>query len=209
MIRYFLSTLFTGFFLYYGIVTLIYVTPDNFINISLIEHNQKFETFFYQRWGFFAPPPQSNDRLYYYFQKKNNKKEVIVYEVIEPLLKQKYLKAPFNGKEDLIDYLISNSINVIVDGIISIRQSVEYDAKLKNIKINEIEITKNVNKIIKSTKPFKTLMNYSKKVAINNKLEYDDYYVYIKISQKKIPKFIDRDKKNIKESEQLIFDSLN
>jgi hypothetical protein len=207
MFRYFLSTLFSGFFLFYGIITLIFVTPDNFINISLVEYNSKFETFFYQRWGFFAPPPQSNDRLYYFFEKKNNKEEIIVYEVIEPLLKQKYLKAPFNGKEDLVDYLISNSINLIVDGIISVRESIEYDAKLNNIKMNEIDVVKKVNKAIKSTNQFKTLMNYSKKVALNNKIDYGEYNVYLKITQKKVPKFIDRYKKNFKESEQLIFDS--
>jgi hypothetical protein len=54
-----------------------------------------------------------------------------------------------------------------------------------------------------------TLLNYSKKVALNNKLEYADYNVYLKITQKKIPKFIDRYKKNLNEDEQLIFDSSN
>ncbi|MEM0542917.1 hypothetical protein WFZ85_09820 [Flavobacterium sp. j3] len=209
MFRYIFSTLVSGLFLFYGITTLIFATPDNFINISLIEYSEKFNTFFYQRWGFFAPPPQSNDRLYYVFEKKENKGEIIVYEVIEPLLKQKSSNAPFNGNEDLIDYLISNSIYLITDGIRAVRESYEYEAKLKNKKINEFELTKKVNKVIESTKPFKTLLNYSKKVALNNKIEYDDYNVYLKITQTKVPKFIDRYKKNFKENEQLIFDSSN
>ncbi|WP_396147937.1 hypothetical protein [Flavobacterium sp.] len=209
MFRYVFSTLISGLFLFYGIATVVFSTPDNYINISLIEYNEKFNTFFYQRWGFFAPPPQSNDRLYYVFEKKTNKAEIIVYEVIEPLLKQKCSKAPFNGNEDLVDYLISNSIYLITDGIRAVRESFEYDAKLKNKKVDEFELTKKVNKVIETTKPFMTLLNYSKKVALNNKLEYADYNVYLKITQKKIPKFIDRYKKNLNEDEQLIFDSSN
>lgn len=209
MLRYVFSTLLLGLFLFYGIATLIFSSPDNFLNISLIEYNQKFNTFFYQRWGFFAPPPQSDDRLYYVFEKKINKNDVIVFEVIEPLLKQKINNAPFNGKEDLVDYLISNSIYLITDGIRTVRQTFEYDAKLKNKVIDQLELTRKVNKVIEVTEPFKTLMNYSKKVALNNKLKYSEYNVYLKISQKKIPKFIDRYKSRTNEEEQLIFDSSN
>lgn len=206
MLRYLFSTLISGLFLFYGFFTLLFSSPDNYLNISLIDYSEKFNTFFYQRWGFFAPPPQSEDRLYYVFEKKTNKSEIIIYEVIEPLLKQKYIKAPFNGNEDLIDYLISNSIYLITDGIKSVRESFEYDSKIKNKKIDEFELTKKVNKVIKSTKPFMTLLNYSKKIALNNKIAYNDYNVYLKITQKKIPKFIDRYKKKVNE-EQLIFDS--
>lgn len=209
MIRYVFSTLISGLFLFYGVTTLIFSTPDNFVNISLIEYAENFNTFLYQRWGFFAPPPQSNDRLYYVFQKKENNKEIIVFEVIEPLLKQKIKNAPFNSKEDLTDYLISNSLYLITDGIRGVRESFEYDAKLKKRKIDEVELTKKVNKVIEATKPFMTLLNYSKKVAVNNKLNYEDYNVYLKITQKKIPKFIDRYKAIDKETEQLIFDSSN
>lgn len=209
MIRYVSSTLISGLFLFYGITTLIFSSPDNYINISLIEHSENFNTFLYQRWGFFAPPPQSDDRLYYVFEKKSNNSELIVYEVIEPLLKKKQEKAPFNSNEDLTDYLISNSIYLITDAIRAVRESFEYDSKIKNKKIIESELTIKVNKIIESTKPFITLMNYSKKVAKNNKINYEDYNVYLKITQRKIPKFIDRNNKNIKIKEQLIFDSTN
>lgn len=209
MIRYFFSTLISGLFLFYGVTTLIFSTPDNYINISLIKYSENFNTFLYQRWGFFAPPPQSNDRLYYIFEKKNNKSEIIIYEVIEPLLKEKQKNAPFNSKEDLTDYLISNSIYLITDGIRAVRKSYEFNSKQKKIKVNEYDLTKKVNTVIESTKPFKTLLNYSKVIAKNNKLDYKDYNVYLKITQKKIPKFIDRNKKEIKQEEQLIFDSSN
>lgn len=209
MFRYVLSTLITGLFLFYGITTLIFSSPDNFINISLIDYSDKFNTLFYQRWAFFAPPPQSNDRLYYIFEKKGNKSEITVYEVIEPLLKQKCIKAPFNSNEDLIDYLISNSIYLITDSMRVVRETFEYEAKLKNEKIDELLLTKKVNTIIEVTKPFLTLLNYSKKVAQNNNLKFEDYNVYLKITQKKIPKFIDRYKKNVKDNEQLVFDSSN
>lgn len=207
MARYFYSTLISGLFLFYFITTLIFSTPDNYINISLIEHTENFNSLFYQKWAFFAPPPQSNDRLYYIFEKKTNKSEIIIFEVVEPLLKEKINKAPFNSNEDLTDYLISNSLYLITDCIRMTRESFEYEAKSKNKKIDEVELTKKVIEFIEKTKSYNTLLNYSKKVALNNNLKHEDYFVYIKISQKKIPKFIDRYNTNAKIEEQLIFDN--
>lgn len=155
MFRYIFSTLLLGLFLFYGIITLIFITPDNYININLIKYNKNFNSFFYQRWGFFAPPPQSDDRLYYVFKNKKKKSEILIFEVIEPLLKQKHANAPFNSKEDLKDYLISNSIYLITDAIQSIQESIKHDAKI-NKKINEAETNKKVNKIIKKTKSYLT-----------------------------------------------------
>jgi len=209
MIRYVFSTLISGLFLFYAVATIVFSSPENYINISLLDYNENFNTFFYQKWGFFAPPPRTNERLYYKFENKKNNSEVIIYEVIEPLLIEKHKKAPFNSKEDLTDYLISNSIYLILDCIRISKNSFEYNAKLKNKKIDEVEMTKKVNQFIETTKPYKTLMNYSKKVALNKNLKYDDYNVYLRITQKKIPKFIDRYKNNIAIEEQLIFDSYN
>ena len=57
-------------FILYWFFTLIFVSPKNFIKINLYEEEQIFNTFLFQKWGFFAPPPKYNDRLYYKFEKK-------------------------------------------------------------------------------------------------------------------------------------------
>ncbi len=61
--RYYFSTLILFIFSIYWSLTLIFTSPSNFINISLLEYSYVFETFFFQKWAFFAPPPNSNDRF--------------------------------------------------------------------------------------------------------------------------------------------------
>ena len=208
MYRYVFSALFAGLILFYGITTLIFSVPENYLNISLIEYESGFNSFFYQKWGFFAPPPKANERLYYIFEKKTNNKELIAFEVIEPLLKQKHEKAPFNTKEDLMDYLISNSIHNLTNIISTYRESLDYDTKLAKTESNELEKDKKVNDAVKEVTSFKILLNYSKKIALNNNIKFDDYNVRIKITQIDLPKFMDRYKDNKKDNkEYVVFDS--
>lgn len=55
-------------FTFYWFITLTFVSPKNYITIKLYEEEQFFNTFFFQKWSFFAPPPKHNDRLYFEFE---------------------------------------------------------------------------------------------------------------------------------------------
>lgn len=204
MIRYFFSTLILGFFLLYGLITIIFVSPNNYLNITLSKYASVFDDVFYQRWGFFAPPPKSNDRLYFTYENKLDKSKKITYEILEPLLIKKSNEAPFNSAEEINDYLLSNSIYYINDVIINIREKYKYE--LKNEKHNEQQLQSIITKTIKKTKPYQTLLNYSKIVALRNNIDLKKHSIIIKISNVALPKFIDREKK-LKCNEILIFDS--
>ena len=98
------------FTLFYISATLFFNLPRNYLKIINSKSEAYFHFFLFQRWNFFAPPPNYNERLYYTF-KSNADTNLIVYEVFEPLYKLKSQKAPFNNREDLLDYLLSNSLN--------------------------------------------------------------------------------------------------
>lgn len=205
MIKKIYTTLIIGLFFFYWSVTLIFVLPTNYISIQLTEYSGLFQTFFYQRWGFFAPPPKSNDRLYYVFINKYDNSKILTFEVIESLLKDKHLNAPFNAKEDLIDYLLSNSIYALNDEVLNRREFLldqKLDDKKKRVAINLIK------EEIKRTNSFKTLMKYSDYIMQKNNLDKDSYEVSFYITQKRINSFFDRNKKKLSK-EDLIFDSKN
>ena len=171
----------------------------------MTEYSGLFQIFFYQRWGFFAPPPKSNDRLYYVFINKYDNSKILTFEVIESLLKDKHLNAPFNAKEDLIDYLLSNSIYALNDEVLNRREFLldqKLDDNKKRVAINLIK------EEIKRTNSFKTLMKYSDYIMQKNNHDKDSYEVSFYITQKRINSFFDRNKGNLSK-EDLIFDSKN
>jgi hypothetical protein len=204
MYRYILSTLVTGLIVFYGLVTILFVSPDNYININLQNYSLGFSTFFYQRWGFFAPPPKSNDRLYYIFTEKLNPIKRRIFEVIKPIVTEKSANAPFNSREDVIDYILSNSIIGIEEENNSVSEFLDY--KVKKKEIDTITKLKILKKNLENSNSYKTIMKYSKYVALSNNLVFEDYNISFKITKIDIQKFSERNKKIINK-EYLTFDS--
>ncbi len=206
MIRYVVSTLFLGLILFYGVLTLVFVSPNNFLNISLTKGEIFFNIFFSQKWGFFAPPPNYDERLYFIYENKFLKKDVKYYEVLGPLMAEKSKNAPFNSKYDVLDYLISNSVNNICDILINTNKIKAYEIKKKIEKHKDYDIFASSKETVKSSNSFKTLINYSKYIANSNSLNPCNYKISLKLTRKIINKFNDRNKQNIIK-EQLIFES--
>ncbi len=206
--------LFLSFFVIYWTCTLIFVSPKNFITISLFEQEQYFNMFFFQKWSFFAPPPRHNDRLYFKFESKKDSTEFFVYEVIQPLQKRKSIKAPFNSSEDILDYIISSTILSISDGLIAINESFEYEKDVNGNKKNNVTVNSQMyeskQNYIENTSSFKTLKNYGVFVANKNNVKcINEYYLTISIVQIEMPKFVDRHliDCNVDNKQRLIYES--
>ncbi|MBT8243894.1 hypothetical protein [Winogradskyella sp.] len=185
-------------FVLYWLCTIVFVSPKNYITISLYEQEQFFNTFFFQKWGFFAPPPKHNDRLYFKFESKKDSTKFFLYEVIEPLQKRKSKKAPFNSSEDILDYILSSTILSITDGLIAVNESIDYKKITNDSLNNNIDLSKKIEegkKYIQTLPSFQTLKNYgvfiARKHNVNNISEYN---MTIEIIQVEMPKFADRDK---------------
>jgi len=196
MIRKIITSISILIFVFYWMTTLIFVSPKNYLNINLLEYSDLFNSFFYQKWGFFAPPPKTNERLYYTFENKFNSKDIQIFEVIEPITKAKSENNPFNTEEDLLDYVLSNSINNIRETVINTSEFIKYQEKKLNKKFTELEKEKIYDSEIDNSSRFKTLKNYSKNVAIKNNININNYNIKFTISLIEIAPFSERN--NIK-----------
>ncbi|MDC0380312.1 hypothetical protein OAM52_01405 [Flavobacteriaceae bacterium] len=193
-----ISYIIVGIFILYWTLTIIFVSPKNYITISLYEQEQLFNTFFFQKWGFFAPPPKHNDRLYFKFESKQDSTKFFLYEVIEPLQKRKSKKAPFNSSEDILDYILSSTILSITDGLIAVNESIDYKKSMNDSLNSNIDLSKKINegkKYIQTLPSFQTLKNYGLLIAKKNNVKnISDYNMTIEIIQVEMPKFADRNK---------------
>jgi hypothetical protein len=190
-------------FISYWSITFIFNAPDNYINISLYKYNQLFQTFFYQKWSFFAPPPTFNERLYYEFRNIKDS-SVMIFEAAEPICIAKQKNSPFNSKDDLLDYIISGSVNGVSDQMHELQESF----KLDNLKKGKGDLDSlqydTIKKFAQKSLGFHTLRNYAKYVAITNKLDITKYEIKIMFTRVPLPKFADR-LKNEKAKEEMYF----
>jgi hypothetical protein len=165
--------------------------PDNYLNVNKMKQNIYFDFFFFQRWSFFAPPPKSNDRLYFIFF--NSRKERIAeYEVLETLGKDKQRNAPFNEREQILDYLISNCINSVKDNLRDLQNIINYKTDYEGKQISDSERLNFELKEIERTSDFKSLINYAKLILHTKELMPENPLVQIIITEIEIPQFADR-----------------
>ncbi len=180
-------------FVFYWGITFLYCSPSNYIRIKSGKAIFIFENFFYQQWGFFAPPPQHNDRLYYIFSDTVNGRER-VYEALVPIMQKKQQAAPFNSKEEAIDYILSGAITGINDearGMVDISKVSFPDS---NDMYHLMKAHKQINDLGLNYPPIKTLFNYAVTVAKKENISLDSNSVKMVITQVAMPKFKDRAK---------------
>lgn len=201
-------------FISYWLITVVFTFPENFINISLDRGNQIFQLFFFQRWAFFAPPPNFDERVYFtYIDRSSGLSKT--YEIIETINEEKSKKAPFNTKEDILDYIISNSVNGIQEMMYEMQEvhkheeDIESPSDSKDINrkhfIDSTYLTM-INEVIPKTDYFKTLKNYSIVIAEKKGIRVKDCKVVIAMSRRLIPKFVDRFSVE-KRKEEIFFES--
>ncbi len=183
------------------------------MTVKFSKQNDLFQSFFFQRWGFFAPPPTYNDRLYYVFYKKQEtgNGKIIPREVCKNLFAEKSKKAPFNNEEDILDYIISNSLITITEEI----------SRFKNIKgyanlyqednisrhISDSALNKFFTDYITKTGAYKSLLNYSGLMAKSDPSLAAADSVEIWILRKDIPQFAFRDSVFTKYNETIVYKS--
>jgi hypothetical protein len=191
-------------FIIYWIITIVFTFPENYISITLSKESRLFHTFFFQRWGFFAPPPNYNERLYYTFVDTNGKSNSITYEVLEPLNLQNNKNNIFNYESDILDYVLSNSLSNITETINEVNKVYEFE---KNTKSNSDSAhAQMLSDIVIKSPQFMTIKNYAKYVASKNNISPNFKHVVITLTIIPLPKFYQRLDK-ILVDEKIIFRS--
>lgn len=190
-------------FFCYWLLTLIYVSPNNYLRIEANKLVSIMDIFFYQNWKFFAPPPQYDLRLYYVFKDVNN--NIYTLEAISNIVSEKKQKAPFNTLEEFLDYVISGASTHVVD---LKSEYMEY-AKFLNKDSSDVfcynYATKNINEEHDKIDAIKTLKRYS--VFVKNKCLPQNKILFVKfiITGSDLPKFNDR--YTLKREEKKYFES--
>jgi hypothetical protein len=172
-----------------------------------------FQSFFTQRWEFFAPPPDFNERMYYVFINKKDSSDKKIYEAIEPISTEKASNAPFNNESNIMDYILSSSITNINDFIVDENKIKKYQdgdklGLIHNPPVDTV-FSKNLISKVQKLHSFKTLESYSFFIAKKNKLNTENFNCILIISKILIPKFPQRfsiEKRN-KQNELIIFKS--
>lgn len=182
---------------FYWSITIIYCMPENYIKIKMYPILNVFGNIFPQQWSFFAPPPNYNTNLFYSYYTEDYK-HIKSYEVLNEIIKNKQLKAPFNSNEQLIDYTLNSTIYNLNNLIIQEKNLIQ----IINKDSSEIFCTNKARDEIRLFETelieIKTLLNYSKIVLNKNLSNMKVKYVIITITGNQIPKFENR--KNIMNS---------
>jgi hypothetical protein len=180
-------------FTLYFLTTLFFIMPNNSLNLKLNNEYQYFDLHFFQRWGFFAPPPTFNEFIaikFYYRENTINK--TATFDILTPIVKDKQKNAPFNRGDEVLDYTLSHTISGIQSDITEYTDLIKFENQKKNRIMTDDQRIKLVVKYIEKTKEFKTLTNYARIVAQNNKIPKTNSCFQITISEKSIPQFADR-----------------
>ena len=174
----------------YWCVTLVYVTPNNYIRIKCNKALAHFEVFFSQRWAFFAPPPEYDYKLYYIFI--DSDKNLSVFEALENILKVKKEKAPFNATEEFLDYSLSGSISYIIDFNKQYFDGYKFRFKDSTESFWNNEASKAVNLMNIRIPGYSTIVNYAHIVKEKNIKNKNIRHFKFIINGRYLPKFAER-----------------
>ncbi len=183
------------------------------MTVKFSKENDLFQSFFFQRWGFFAPPPTYNDRLYYVFYKKQETRDrkIIPREICKNLFAEKSKKAPFNNEEDIMDYIISNSLITITEEITRFKNIKGYANLYQGDNILRHKSDSALNRFftdyITKTGAYKSLLNYSGLIARSDPTLGAVDSVEIWILRKDIPQFAFRDSVFRESNETIVYKS--
>lgn len=139
----------------YAICTLLFCLPVSFLQQS--KPGKFFLAVFPQRWHFFKDVQPYNPRLWYVFKDSTTQKNIATIEILEPLRKNKYSKAPFNQQEIVLDNIFYYNMYYLPGYIQQL--TIQYRQN-KKLGLVNVDSTSYIETNLLQTKPYKTLINY-------------------------------------------------
>jgi hypothetical protein len=180
-------------FMVYWLLTIIYVSPNNYIRIQCAGTNSFMEKAFHQNWNFFAPPADFDQRLHISFYDKDSSMLTSV-EVLGDVLKEKTSNAPFNLKEQYTDYSISGTLNVLNDVFVEFLKSNNRDSLQADKGVVNIDKIKVFDKFLAETRSpiYKLLTSLLRCYYNTYKSKNLVQFGKITVTQKQLPTFDNR-----------------
>ncbi len=178
-------------FIAYWAITLFFVFPKNPLNLSADKGKDFFQAHFFQTWSFFAPPPNYNERVYVVLTGKKDS-AVDVIELLEPLLREKHRRAPFNSYHQAVDYVLNSSLIGMETNIRTMYNILNYEKKTSQAPITDSAAKELVISKVEKSSDFMTIANYARKVLLEKKIDPASVTYQIKIVRHYTPQFADR-----------------
>ncbi len=101
-------------FALYWVSIFILAMPNNPAKSNIITHAPRFKNMFGYSWKLFTPPAIYNPRLYIVVCNPATPGHADSTEILLPIVKKKQTHAPFNNKENIIDYLVNTCVTSFI-----------------------------------------------------------------------------------------------
>jgi len=177
-------------FIGYWSLTVLFVSPNNFVRIQAEPALQFFDRYLQQRWAFFAPPPQADLKIYYTFYDSETEQAIASFEALAPVLAEKQSEFPFNTRADALDYLLSSSGLMLIESLSVQARELGYRA---NEAVAEEEVRQwweQIQRVGPRVAPYRTLVQYATLLANRQGVACDAPIVFqFRVAQKKLPSF--------------------
>lgn len=194
-------------FLSYWFVAFLFTFTDFKWKKSVEKKNSLPKTLFVSDWKLFTPPSIYDQRLYYIFRQVKKISISDTLELLGNISIQKQLKAPFNQKELIIDYLVNKNVFWLLKSGWETNRTLRSDS-LSTLPSDEIQQSMLMdNEQKNSNKYLSSLFNFGLKVLKEHRVNLDGKEIKIVIKQKIIKPFEDMHNKNLERTETTVFES--
>lgn len=110
-------------FVAYWLATLLVVSHNNPLRIQLHGAVVRIARVLPQQWTFFSPPSPANRRIHFHYSTElHGEKPDMVLNALEPILKEKHARRPFNYPESKLDYILNHSCDLLAARVVTARE---------------------------------------------------------------------------------------
>lgn len=113
-----LAVIFTG----YWLAAVLVVAHNNPLRVQLHDLTTVMARWMPQQWTFFSPPSSSNRRIHFHYTTARGE-TVLVLNALEPVLRHKRERKPFNYAESKLDYILNHSCDLLAARVVTAREA--------------------------------------------------------------------------------------
>lgn len=108
-------------FVAYWLATLLVVAHNNPLRVELHGVTTHLMRWLPQQWTFFSPPSPANRRIHFQYTTAQGE-PVLMLNALEPVLRHKQERRPFNYAESKLDYILNHSCDMLAARVVAARE---------------------------------------------------------------------------------------
>lgn len=111
----------TAVFGAYWLAALLVVAHNNPLRVQLHGLTTGLVRWIPQQWTFFSPPSSANRRIHFHYSTARGE-TVLVLNALEPVLRHKRERKPFNYPESKLDYILNHSCDLLAAHVVAAQE---------------------------------------------------------------------------------------